>query len=123
MFSKKTVDGLEGHIINAFYTTSAAKDIFTAIMRALSNNKRTRILIFNSELDDPNVHEENEKKILEDVYKLYKGYMIGQNILVKNNEEERHQVLVHAYSREEFFQLFELYVVSQLKDKPKGDYF
>ena len=123
LFSKKTVDGLEGHIINAFYTTGAAKDIFTAIMRALANGNRTRILIWNSELDDPNVHEENEKKILEDVYKLWKGAMIGQNILVQNNEEERHQVLVHTYSREEFFQLFELFVASQLKDKHKGDYF
>ena len=92
-------------------------------MRALANGNRTRILIWNSELDDPNVHEENEKKILEDVYKLWKGAMIGQNILVQNNEEERHQVLVHTYSREEFFQLFELFVASQLKDKHKGDYF
>ena len=123
MFTNKTFDGLEGHISNAFYTTGAAKDIFTAIMRALSNGNRTRILLWNSELDDPNVHEENEKKVLEDVYKLWKGAMIGQNILVKNNEEERNQHLVHTYSREVFFQLFELFVASQLKDKHKGDYF
>ena len=123
LFYKKTVDGLEGHIINASYTTSAAKDIFTAIMQALSHGKKARILIWNSELDDPNKHEEDEKKVFEFVYKLWTGAMIGQNILVKNNEEERHQVLVHTYPREQFFQLFELFVASQLKDVHKGDYF
>ena len=123
MFSKTTIDGLEGHIINVGYTTSSAKDIFAAIMQALAHGKKARILIWNSELDDPNKHEEDEKKVFEFVYKLWTGAMIGQNILVKNNEEERHQVLVHTYPREQFFQLFELFVLSQLKDKHTGDYF
>ena len=123
MFSKTTIDGLEGHIINVGYTTSAAKDIFASIMQALAHGKNARILIWNSELDDPNKHEEDEKKVFEFVYKLWTGAMIGQNILVKNNEEERHQVLVHTYPREQFFQLFELFVASQLKDKHTGDYF
>lgn len=123
MFSKTTIDGFEGHIINVGYTTSAAKDIFAAIMQALAHDKKARILIWNSELDDPNKHEEDEKKVFEFVYKLWTGAMIGQNILVKNNEEERHQVLVHTYPREQFFQLFELFVLSQLKDKHTGDYF
>lgn len=123
MFSKKTIDGLEGHVVNVTYTTATAKDIFADINGALSRGTKARFLIFNSELDDPNRHEEDEKKVLETVYKMYTGAMIGQNMLIKNNEEERHQHFVHTYSREEFFQLFEWYVASQLKDKHTGDYF
>ncbi len=122
-FKLKTSDGLQGHIVDLYHTTGAAQKIFCYIVGAMEDGQKARILVHNAELDDPDRHERDEKKVLEDVYKMWRGAMIGQNMLIKNNEEERHQHFVHTYSREEFFQLFEWYVVSQLQDKHKGDYF
>jgi len=113
---KITTDGFKGYIVCTDNPKSDAVRGFSQIISG--GGYPVRFLSYSKETDCAAKIIENEKAYLQKAYEMYLESVDFHNKLVlKCEKEERHQITVIPYKKDEFISLFEWWSVSQLDDE------